>query len=145
MRGAGGDEATPQPRSELAHELLPQRTRNLTVPANVHIATHLPRATDMTDRQYYLYIMANRHNTVLYTGVSNDLLRRVCEHRQGLGGGFSSYYRTNKLVYYEVYEDPESANHREMQLKAGSRRKKEALVASVNPGWQDLYAEIAEE
>ena len=99
----------------------------------------------MRQRQYYLYIMTTRHNTALYTGVTNDLVRRVWEHRQGVGSGFTSRYQAKKLVYYEVYEDPESANQREKQIKSGSRRKKVDLIESANPAWEDLYNDIAEE
>jgi putative endonuclease len=93
----------------------------------------------MEDQQYYLYIMTNQNHTALYTGVTNDLIRRVWEHREGVGGAFTSRYQAGKLVYYEVYEDPESANHREKQIKAGSRRKKIELIESLNPAWEDLY------
>ncbi len=93
----------------------------------------------MRQRQYYLYIMTNQNHTALYTGVTNDLIRRVWEHREGVGGGFTSRYQAGKLVYYEAYEDPETANHREKQIKAGSRRKKIELIESMNPAWEDLY------
>ena len=99
----------------------------------------------MSQRQYYLYIMTTENHTALYTGVTNDLLRRVWEHREGVGGGFTSRYQVGKLVYYEVYEDPESANYREKQIKAGPRRKKVELIESMNPAWKDLYDDIAEE
>ncbi len=99
----------------------------------------------MTHQQYYLYIMTTQNDTSLYTGVTNDLIRRVWEHREGVGGGFTSRYQAGKLVYYEVYEDPESANQREKQIKAGSRRKKVELIESMNPAWQDLYDDIAGE
>lgn len=99
----------------------------------------------MRDQQYYLYIVTNRHNTVLYTGVTSDLAARVSHHRQGLGEGFTSSYRARKLVYYEVFDDPEGANQREKQIKAGSRRKKVELIESVNPAWEDLYAQIEAE
>ena len=97
----------------------------------------------MRDKQYYLYIMTNKRNTVLYAGVSSDLVKRVYEHREALGGGFTSRYRVTKLVYYEAFDDPETANHREMQIKVGSRRKKVELIESLNPTWEDLYDEIA--
>ncbi|MEW6444026.1 MAG: GIY-YIG nuclease family protein [bacterium] len=99
----------------------------------------------MRDRQYYLYILTNRHNTVLYTGVTNDLAKRVWQHREGIGGVFTSRYQAHKLVYYEVFEDPERANEREKQIKAGSRRRKLMLIDSANPAWKDLYDEIAGE
>lgn len=99
----------------------------------------------MRDRQYYLYIMTNHNNTALYTGVTNDLVRRVWEHREGVGDGFTSRYQADKLVYYEVFYDPENANEREKQIKAGPRRKKVELIESINPAWEDLYSEVAGE
>ena len=71
-------------------------------------------------RQYFVYVVANAHHTVLYTGVTNDLLRRVWEHRQGFGGKFTAKYSCSKLVFYEVYLDPHHAISREKQIKAGS-------------------------
>jgi len=89
-------------------------------------------------KRYYVYIMANKRNTVLYTGVTNDLFRRVYEHKNGLGGGFTSRYRVTKLVYYEERTDIRQAIGREKQIKAGSRQKKLALINAMNPEWQDL-------
>jgi len=89
-------------------------------------------------KRYYVYIMANKRNTVLYTGVTNDLFRRVYEHKNGLGGGFTSRYRVTKLVYYEERTDIRQAIEREKQIKAGSRQKKLALINAMNPEWQDL-------
>ncbi len=94
------------------------------------------------DRQYYVYIMSNPRNTVFYTGVTNDLLRRAGEHRTGRGGGFTARYHCTKLVLYEVFGDSYNAISREKQIKAGSRRRKVELVESVNPGWQDLYDDL---
>ena len=93
-------------------------------------------------RQYYVYIMTNRYNTVLYTGVTNELERRVGEHKAGLGGRFTSRYRVTKLVYYEEFADPKSAIAREKQIKGGSRQKKLDLVNGMNPEWKDLYEDI---
>jgi putative endonuclease len=76
-------------------------------------------------RQFYVYIMTNMQNRVLYTGVTSDLMRRAYEHRQGFGSQFTSKYRVTKLVYYEVYDDAYSAISREKQIKAGPRRKEE--------------------
>jgi len=90
-------------------------------------------------KQYYVYIMTNKHNTVLYTGVTNDLTRRACEHRTGLGGRFTSKYRVTKLVYCEEFADPRSAIEREKQIKGGSRQKKVDLINAMNPEWKDLY------
>ncbi len=91
--------------------------------------------------QYYVYIITNKHNTVLYTGVTNDLWRRVSEHKTKLLPGFTSRYDMNKLVYDEVFEDIGPAIAREKQIKAGSRQKKIDLVNSMNPDWKDLYQE----
>jgi putative endonuclease len=93
-------------------------------------------------KQYYVYIMTNRHNTVLYTGVTSDLRRRGYEHREGLGGGFTARYNVKKLVYYEIVHDVHSAIAREKQIKAGSRRKKLDLVEGMNPLWKDLYEDL---
>ena len=96
----------------------------------------------IVEKQMYVYIMTNAHNKVLYTGVTSDLVRRVYEHKQGLGGGFTSKYNVNKLVYYEVYADAYSAISREKQIKAGPRRKKLELIERMNPDWEDLYNEL---
>jgi putative endonuclease len=94
------------------------------------------------NKQYYIYIMTNKYNTVLYTGVTNNLKRRVYEHKEKLGGGFTSKYNVNKLVYYEVTEDMNTAIAREKQIKGGSRKKKIDLINSMNPEWKDLYDEL---
>ena len=88
-------------------------------------------------RQYYVYIMASRGRT-LYVGVTNDLERRVYEHKQGLASGFTGRYKVTKLVYHEATSDVRSAIAREKQLKAWRRKKKVALVESINPEWKDL-------
>ncbi len=92
--------------------------------------------------EYYVYIMSNQYNTVLYTGVTNDLQRRVSEHKLGLGGKFASRYRVTKLVYYEVTSSIKSAINREKQIKAGSRKKKLDLINGLNPAWRDLAESI---
>ncbi len=92
--------------------------------------------------QYYVYIMTNRINTVLYTGVTNDLKKRVWEHKQGIGGAFSKRYGINKLVYYEMADSVESAILREKRIKGGSRQRKEKLINSLNSEWRDLYEEL---
>ena len=86
--------------------------------------------------------MTNKHNRVLYTGVTNDLRRRAYEHRSGHGGGFTSRYSVTKLVYYEACADPQSAIAREKQLKAGTRQRKLDLIEGMNPEWRDLYEEL---
>ena len=94
------------------------------------------------DKYYYLYIMTNQNNTVLYTGVTNDLQRRIYEHKSKLIEGFTKKYNITKLVYYEIYEDAYTAISREKQIKGGSRQKKIDLVNSLNSGWKDLYEEF---
>ena len=90
-------------------------------------------------RQYWVYILTNARNTVLYTGITSDLLRRVYEHREKLSPGFTSRYNVAKLVYYEQFQDALSAIAREKQIKAGSRQKKLDSINRMNPGWRDLY------
>jgi len=94
------------------------------------------------DRQYYVYIMTNKRNTVIYTGITNDLRRRVYEHREKQAEGFTKKYNATKLVYYEILQDVENAILREKQIKGGSRRKKIELVDSMNKEWRDLYEEL---
>ena len=87
--------------------------------------------------------MTNTHNTVLYTGVTNDLIRRVLEHKEKVNAkSFTSKYNINKLVYYEMCDEAYTALSREKQLKAGSRSKKKNLIDSINPEWKDLTDEI---
>jgi len=88
-------------------------------------------------RQYYVYIMTNRSKT-LYTGVTNDLMRRVYEHKNKLIKGFTRKYNIRKLVYYETTDAIQAAIAREKQIKGWLRRKKIALIESVNPQWEDL-------
>ncbi len=94
------------------------------------------------ETQYYVYILASRNNMVLYTGSTHDLKDRVFQHKQGLGDGFTKKYRVNKLVYYEIAEDLDSALYREKQIKNRSRTKKMDLINSLNPHWEDLYDRI---
>lgn len=93
-------------------------------------------------KEYCVYIMTNSHDTVLYTGVTNNLARRVYEHKNGLGGTFTRNYNIHKLVYYEVGDNVHSALAREKQIKSGSRKRKIDLINSLNPEWMDLYEEI---
>jgi len=93
-------------------------------------------------KQFCVYIMTNKSNTTLYTGMSSDLRKRVYQHRNRMLNGFSRMYNTTKLVYFEVLEDPWNAIRREKQIKAGSRQKKIDLVNSSNPQWRDLYDEL---
>ncbi len=92
---------------------------------------------------YFVYILTNRHKTVLYVGVTNDLPRRIYEHKQHLDkSSFTARYNTDKLVYFETLSDPYHAIEREKQLKGWNRKRKEKLVESKNPNWDDLYATI---
>ena len=96
----------------------------------------------MAGRQYYVYIMTNKHNTVLYTGVTNNLKKRAWQHKEKLVEGFTQRYHVVKLVYYEVVEDARAAIAREKQIKGGSRQKKLDLVNSMNSAWRDLYDDL---
>lgn len=86
--------------------------------------------------------MSNKLNSVLYTGVTSDLKKRVYEHKSGLIAGFTKKYKVDRLVYYEIFEDIYNAITREKQVKGGSRQKKIDLIASRNPGWEDLYNKL---
>ncbi len=90
-------------------------------------------------KQFFIYILTNKHHTVLYTGVNSDLKKRVYQHRMKLIAGFTSRYKVSWLVYYEVADNVEAAISREKQIKAGSRAKKIDLINSLNPQWRDLY------
>ena len=89
--------------------------------------------------RYYVYIMTNKNNKVLYTGVTNDLIRRVHEHKEKMTKGFTKKYNIKKLVYYEAFDIVYHAIAREKQIKAGSRQKKIDLINSMNKEWEDLY------
>ena len=93
-------------------------------------------------KQYYVYIASNPQNNVFYTGVTNNLMRRIWEHKQKLVPGFTKKYNINKLVFYEVFEDINAAILREKQIKGGSREKKLKLVEADNPEFGDLYNSI---
>jgi putative endonuclease len=86
--------------------------------------------------------MTNKNKNVLYTGITNDLRRRVYEHKNNIGSNFTSKYNINKLVYYEIFDDPENAILREKKIKAGSRQKKIDLINSMNENWDDLYSRL---
>jgi len=89
-------------------------------------------------KSFFVYIMTNKSRVVLYTGVTNDLERRISEHQQGEIAGFTKTYKVNRLVYYETFEDPGDAIAREKEIKGWRRSKKNALVETVNPKWADL-------
>lgn len=91
---------------------------------------------------YYVYILSNKNNTVLYIGVSNNLVRRIWEHKNKIFEGFTAKYNIDKLVYYEVYYDVNDAIRREKQIKNWHKEWKTNLIKSVNPEFKDLYKEI---
>lgn len=92
--------------------------------------------------QYYLYILANPTNTVLYIGITNDLVKRVTIHKSRVLSGFTSKYNVSKLVYFEIGADIEEVIKREKQLKGGSRKKKVDLIIKDNPQWRDLFDDL---
>ena len=94
------------------------------------------------EKSYYVYIMTNKNNSVLYTGVTNDLKRRVYEHREKLVEGFTRRYNVTKLVCFETCGDIEVAIAREKQIKGWSRRRKVELINSMNEDWRDLWEEL---
>ena len=98
--------------------------------------------TTMMEKHGYVYLMTNKLNTVIYTGVTSALQKRVYEHKQKMIEGFTKKYNVHKLVYYEIFDDLGNAILREKQIKAGSRKKKLDLIGKVNPGFKDLYPEL---
>ncbi|MFI4919353.1 MAG: GIY-YIG nuclease family protein [Legionellales bacterium] len=96
----------------------------------------------MHTRQPAVYLMANKRNGAIYTGVTSNLLKRVYEHKHADVPGFTKKYVCKYLVYYELIEDMLSAISREKQLKGGSRKKKLALIETLNPYWEDLYDKL---
>jgi putative endonuclease len=92
--------------------------------------------------QYFVYILTNKNKTVLYTGITNNLQRRLFEHKNNLKDGFTKKYNVYHLMYFEIFKDSLNAIKREKQIKAGSRRKKIELIESKNPNWEDLSEEF---
>ena len=95
----------------------------------------------MREHRYWVYIMTSSSLSVMYIGVTNDLGRRVAEHRAGIGSEFAKRYKVSRLVYAEEYEQVEEAIAREKQLKGWKRIRKNELVRAANPGWKDLIQE----
>jgi len=93
-------------------------------------------------REGYVYILANKRNGTLYTGVSSDIIKRVYEHKQGFVEGFSKKYATHRLVYYEILADIYEAIVREKQIKCWKRIWKIELIEKNNPFWEDLYSQL---
>ena len=96
----------------------------------------------MSIKRGYIYILFNKWNGTLYTGVTSDLIKRVYQHKHKLVEGFTKKYNTDKLGYYEIYDNIGNAIEREKQIKAGSRKNKIKLIESINPNWEDLYEKI---
>lgn len=90
------------------------------------------------DNNYFVYILCNEAKTVLYVGVTNDLRRRLTEHKQGMVEGFTKKYNVDILVYAESHSDIKTAIAREKQIKRWSRKKKENLINTINPEWEEL-------
>ncbi len=97
----------------------------------------------MRSGYYFVYILTNWTHTTLYTGVTNNLVRRIAEHkRKGTPRSFTARYNVTKLAYYEYFETAEAAIRREKQIKAGSRKRKVELIKSMNPQWRDLSNDL---
>jgi len=93
----------------------------------------------MDIKSYYVYILTNLHNNVLYTGVTNDLERRIYEHKNKKYKGFTSRYNVNRLVYYEIHDMIEAAISREKQIKRYTRSRKVKIITEFNLKWEDLF------
>lgn len=96
----------------------------------------------MIEKQGYVYILTNTNNTVLYTGVTSNLVKRIYEHKNKEVPGFTERYNLHKLIYYEIFEDMINAITREKQIKGWLRSKKISLIENTNPNWNDLYVSI---
>jgi len=94
------------------------------------------------DRAYYVYILTNKRNGTLYIGITNDLIKRVWQHKEKVVEGFTEKYNVDKLVYYEIFRDPENAIKREKRIKKYPRKWKLNLIEKDNPEWKDLYEEL---
>ena len=93
-------------------------------------------------KQFFVYIISNKYHTTLYTGMTNNLKRRITEHKEGLADSFASRYQVKYLMYYEIFGDPLSAIEREKQVKKYSAKKKIALIEKLNPDWKDLFDDL---
>ncbi len=94
------------------------------------------------EKKGYIYILTNKNNTTLYTGVTSNLSKRIYEHKNHLVDGFTKKYNLEKLVYYEIHQTILEAIKREKQIKSGSRKKKISLINSINPEWKDLSKDL---
>ena len=96
------------------------------------------------NHNYYVYVLSNKYNNVIYVGVTNNLTRRVYEHKNKLVEGFTKKYNVDKLVYYEYTNSIEAAIKREKEIKKWRREKKNKLIESMNPEWKELYEDFEE-
>ena len=96
------------------------------------------------EKRGFVYILTNKNNTTLYTGVTSNLPKRIYEHKKKLVEGFSKKYNLDKLVYYEIFGDIREAIKREKKIKSGSRKKKIEMINSINPEWRDLSKDFME-
>jgi putative endonuclease len=94
---------------------------------------------------YFVYMMTNKHHTVLYTGMSGYIAHRGWQHKKKLIDGFTKKYNADKMVYFETFRDVYKAIAREKQIKGWTRKKKEALINKVNPEWNDIYEEAIDQ
>lgn len=117
-----------------------RRFRNLLQDDN--LVRHCYQSGNDMRNQYYVYILASKPNGTLYVGVTNNLIRRVWEHKQKLVSGFTTKYSVDRLVYFEISEDSISAIEREKQIKNLVRRKKIAMIEKENKEWRDMYGEL---
>ena len=96
----------------------------------------------MTDKKFYVYILAKKRNGTFYVGVTSSLVKRVWEHKNEVAEGFTKKYEVKNLVYYEVFDDAENAIQREKRLKKWTRSSKMKAIETMNPEWEDLYESI---
>ena len=98
----------------------------------------MEKSSNIMYKSYYIYIMSNKNDTTLYVGFTNDIERRIKEHKSGLTKGFTQRYNCDKLVYFETYSDVNQALDREKQIKKWRREKKDLLIKTLNPDLKDL-------
>ena len=104
--------------------------------------TKQSKRNGLMEKKGYVYLMTNKANAVIYTGVTGDLIKRAYQHKEKFVEGFTKKYSITKLVYYEIFDNMEDAILREKQIKGGSRAKKIDLIKGVNPNFKDLYETI---
>jgi putative endonuclease len=107
-----------------------------------NILRHKEAMVGMKEHHYYVYILTRERNSVFYVGVTNNLTRRVYEHKNGIFKGFTEKYNVKMLVYYEYFEDINEAIYREKIIKKWKRKRKISAIESINPHWDDLYFKL---